>query len=151
MRKLLLVPLCSILFLTGCLKKPVEIKKIKSFRYSYTTGYAMYSYVVYEINLEDDKYIATIKENGKSDDEAIKIEISEDKVLELENILKDKRVGTWDGFNKSDQDVLDGDSFSLVIYFEDGTSIHASGYMMYPKNYSSFKEACDSYFNEIIK
>ena len=49
-------------------------------------------------------------------------------------------VRSWDGFSKSDPDVLDGSSFSLEIVLADGKTMHAHGCNAYPKNYREFEK-----------
>ena len=126
--------------------KKVKISDIKNFHFSYTSGYAMYSYTTYDLDYKGNKYIASIKPNGIADDEKREIEVDEKFVNDLKNILSKYDVGSWDGFKKSDKYVLDGDSFSLSVYFEDKTSISASGYMIWPKNYSNVRNEIDNLF-----
>ena len=49
-------------------------------------------------------------------------------------------VASWDGFNESDYDVLDGENFRLEIGFSDGTSVLARGDNAFPDNYSNAME-----------
>ena len=131
------------------IKTEKEIKDIKLFHYGTTDGMAMYDGVRYEIDYEDDKFVATIQKNGQSDEEAKRVEISKEKVKELEDILNKYEVSKWDGFKKSDKNVLDGHSFSLYIRLFDDTSIDASGYMKWPKNYSEVRGSLESYFESL--
>jgi len=128
-----------------------KISNIKSFYFSYSNGYAMNAYTRYEINKVDGKYVSKIKQYGKSDEEAQIIEISEETVRELERILNKYEVTKWDGFKESDQDVMDGDSFSCSIHMEDGKNISASGYMVWPTHYRDVVSELDSFFLGIIK
>ena len=52
-------------------------------------------------------------------------------------------VPSWNGFSKSDPNVLDGESFSLDIELSDGRKIYAHGCNAYPKNYHEFMELID--------
>ena len=56
-------------------------------------------------------------------------------------------VLSWNGFSKSDPDVLDGSSFSLDIELSDGKKIYAHGCNAYPKNYHEFMELIDEAVN----
>ena len=49
-------------------------------------------------------------------------------------------VNKWDGFNKSDKNVLDGNSFSFSYSNTDNKSIEAHGYMKWPNNYREFRD-----------
>jgi hypothetical protein len=142
----------SILF-GGCIRNPfkpaVKIGNIESFKFSYQVGNYINGWVAYSIVKEDDKWIAIIKHNEVAEENAIKIDIKENKVKELEKVLEEYKIGKWDGFQGSNKHVLDGHSFSLFIHFDDKTSIDASGYEKYPSNYREFKEKMDSFFKEI--
>lgn len=52
-------------------------------------------------------------------------------------------VKSWDGFSKSNPNVLDGDSFSLEIELADGKMMYAHGNNSYPKNYHEFEAMLD--------
>ncbi len=143
----LIISLISVILLLifNPFKKKIVIENIDSFNYSYTTGWAMYSYVIYNIRKEDDKYIVRIKPDQISDDEAFETDVDIDFVKRLESILNKYNISSWDGFSKSDSNVLDGDSFSLsLVVGEDVISSH--GYMMWPNNYRSVKNELDKLF-----
>ena len=123
-----------------------EISNIKYFSYGTTDGMAMYDGVHFSIDYKDGKYMAIIQNNGVSEEDAKVVEISKDKVKELEDILNKYNVGSWDGFKKYDKDVLDGSSFSLSLGCFDGTSVSASGYMKWPKNYGDVRGELESFF-----
>lgn len=135
-----------IILVTGCLylflgKKDnkKELKDLTSLRFHYTSGYAMYAYTTYEIKY-DNKYTITIKPYGIPDEEAKTYDISEEEINKILNVLNKYNVIKWDGFSKSNKDVLDGDSFSFSAYFKDGRSISAHGYVSYPNNYGDVKK-----------
>ena len=52
-------------------------------------------------------------------------------------------VEKWDGFCKSDPNVLDGESFSLEIVLADRKKITAHGCNAYPQNYHEFLDCLD--------
>ena len=141
--------MCCFPFLHGCIKSEVKISEIDHFDFGYQVGNYMNGTVKYEIKYEEDKWYAYIKPNEVAEESATKIEIKEDKVKELENILKEYKIGKWNGFQKSDKHVLDGHSFHLYVWFKDKTSIHASGYEMYPSNYKEFRNKMDEFFKKI--
>ena len=152
MRYVLVISLLIIIiFLIGIVfsKKNITIKNITYFYYHYTKGYAINSNISYTIECTD-KCMASIKLYGKSEEEAIMVEVSKDKMEELVNIINMYRVYKWDGFDKVDKNVLDGDSFGLSIKSEN-KNISCSGYMKYPKNYRDFEREVDKFFNELIK
>ena len=126
--------------------KKVKVSEIIHLSFSYTQGYAIYSNNVYTLEYRNDKYIATVKPYGISNEESREIVVKEDFVKEVEDILNKYEVGSWDGFNKSDKYVLDGDSFSFSASFKDGKSISAHGYMSWPKNYYNVRNELDELF-----
>lgn len=127
-------------------RKKVEIKNIKYMHFSYSVGYAMYSNVNYDLEYKNSKYIAKIKPDGIADEEAKEVELDEKTVTKIEEVLKKYNVTSWDGFNKSDKYVLDGDSFSFSLSLKDGSYISASGYMKWPNNYREVRSELDEIF-----
>lgn len=105
--------------------------------------------IMYEINYENDRYFVKVKPYGISLDDALEMEIGSDEVKKVEDILVEYKVSEWDGFQKSDMNVLDGNSFSLSVNFINDESIHASGYMRYPKGYREVCSAFDEFFMNI--
>ena len=128
-----------------------NISNIKHFYFTYSNGYAMNSYTKYEIDEKDGKFIAKIKQYGEPEEDSKEIEISSEKMKELENILNKYNVSKWDGFNKTDKNVLDGDSFSFSLRTEDNKSISASGYMKWPDNYKNVVGELETFFGDLIK
>lgn len=153
--KYLILVVLVLIFTTGCFwnvkHKPKKIiKDIKNFHFSYSTGNYIYGSVSYEIMIEDEKYILAIKPDGVEEEKATKIEIDEMTVENVLNILNKYNVKNWNGFNKSDIDVLDGNSFSMSLTEKDGANTSAHGYMMWPDNYHKVKEELDKLFKNIL-
>lgn len=126
--------------------KNVKVSEITHLIFSYTKGYMINSNIIYTLEYRDNKYIATVKPYGIPNEEAREITVKEETVKEIEDILNKYEVGLWDGFNKSDKYVLDGDSFSFSASFKDGKSISAHGYMSWPKNYYDVRNELDELF-----
>ena len=144
----ILIVFIGVGLLMGLSKKEVEISEIKSLYFTYTRGYAMNAYVVYDLNC-DDNCILKYKPYGIDIEEAKKVKVSMDTIKKVKDILLKYEVSKWNGFNKTDNNVLDGDSFHLSIFMKDGESISASGYMTWPKNYGEVKVELDNLFNKI--
>ena len=157
MKKILIIILIIVLLLIGGLvlmfsiKKKVDIVNITKLHLSYSTSTMMYGNVIYEIELKDNKYNLHIKPNMVPDEDAIETEISKGDMLKIEEILNNNKVYKWDGFQKSDKYVLDGNSFSFWVYFDDEKDIHASGYMMYPDNYGKVETELENIFKKYYK
>ena len=129
-------------------KKPFVFENTKYMHYSYSDGYEAYSNVYYDLDYKDNEYAISYKPLGAREEEAISKVISKEEVMELEKILTDNEIYKWDGFHKSDKNVLDGDGFSLTYSRLDSKGISASGYMMYPNNYLTFKSKISSWFRD---
>ena len=132
-------------------KKKVSIKDIKRMHFSYSQGYAANAYIIYEIEYKDNKYIAKIKPYGVSDEEATEKEVDKCFVKNVKEVLDKYEVSKWNGFNKTDRNVLDGDSFSFSVTTIDDKSISAHGYMSWPKNYRDVRSELDTLFNNLIE
>ena len=137
--------------LTGCIKRNVKIEDLKSFHYSYSVGYYMYANVNYDITKDDDtdEYIAKIKDAGMPEEDARVYKLKESKVQEFVDMLNSTTIYKWNGFNKYDKDVLDGNSFSISINWGDHRNISAHGYMKYPKSYNEITSKIESWFSDI--
>ena len=127
-----------------------RIESISSFEFRYTTGNALNDDVLYKINC-DNKCNMIIKPIGYSIYEINEIQISNEVLNKIVDVLNKYNVSRWHNFNKSDNRVLDGYSFSLSIKQKNGKSISASGYMRYPKNYKKVKNELEEIFNELNK
>lgn len=156
MKKTYIILLIIIILLTISLviilknkKKTVEINEIKHMHFGYSTGNMINAYVSYDIDYENNNYYATIKPNNLSEEDKLKVKISTETVDKVIEIIKKYEVQNWDGFNKNDQNVLDGNSFSLSIELTNNKSISAHGYMKWPKNYREVKEELDIIFMNI--
>ncbi len=132
-------------------QKKTEITSIKSFYLTYSKGYAMNSYITYDLSydMEKGKYIAKIKPYGISDEDKLEIIVNKEIEEKIKDVLVKYQVEKWNGFNENDKNVLDGDSFSLSITMENNNDIHASGYMRWPDNYRDVINEIDNIFMEI--
>ena len=136
---------------TGCFKKKVRIEELKSFHYSYDTGWHMNASESFDIETEDGKYIVKVKDDGMDPEDARKYEVDKYQIRRFESLLNEINIYKWDGFNKSDKNVLDGSSFSISINFGEDKNISAHGYMMYPSGYREKTDAIKLWFFEIDK
>ena len=122
---IILVIILVIFFVFG-VKKKVIIKDLKHLHLSFSNGYAMYAYTIYDAAAE---FFAN----------------------EVINILNKYNVTSWDGFNKSDRNVLDGDSFSFSLRYDEDKEVDAHGYMRYPNNYRDVKQELIDIFTNYYK
>lgn len=131
--------------------KDKKIENINHFRFTYTTGYHMNASVEYEIDLVNEKYIVKVKPTDLPEEDKKEYELSKDQIKEIENKLNEYHVSRWNGFNKSNKYVLDGDSFSFNIRMNNDETIEASGYMMWPTNYREVKNYLDNTLGSLYK
>ena len=154
--KMKLLLILSILIVIGfiififCFKnKIVEIDEFKYFEFGYSNGYAMNSNILYRVDCND-KCIAKIKPYGVEDSDAFIVELNDNEVSKIISILKKYNVSSWNGFNKTNKNVLDGDSFHMYLSMKNGDYISASGYMKWPNNYSDVRGELDNLFSKLI-
>lgn len=124
------------------------IYQINKLEYTYTSGYAINSDTLYIIDCEDDCKLI-IKEYGKNENELITIKLTDKDMDRFESMLNKYHILSWKGFSKSDKNVLDGDSFSFRLRYNDDEKLSASGYMKYPDHYRDFKEKFENYVEDI--
>ena len=145
---ILLISIIIVLFLPKS-KKTIAIKNIKNFSFSYTTGYSINARVRYEIEYKSDEYIVTILPNEIPDEDKLEIKLEKKEIKNIIKILNKYNVSNWNGFDKVDKNVLDGDSFHIYIETLDNDKVSASGYMKWPKNYNNVRDELDNIFMNI--
>ena len=130
--------------------KEKKIENITHLYFTYTSGYAIDSYATYTLDCNDE-CILKVKQLGDKEEETIEVEIPKEKLSVIQSKLNEYHVSRWNGFHKSDRNVLDGDSFSLNIRINQDESIEASGYMMWPNNYREVKTYLDTTLGSLYK
>lgn len=127
-----------------------QIKDISYFSFTYTSSFMKNPDTTYKVEIKENKYYAYIKPYGKPAEETIKKQIDKNFVSKLIKILNEYKVSKWNGFDKRDKHILDGNSFRIIIT-SNNKNINASGYMKYPNNYQKVKTKIDLLFKEIKK
>ena len=129
----------------------VEIKGVEHFNFWFTCGYFCDADTVYELCKNGDGFTASIKPVGKPISEKREYAVDSAFALKLEDLLANNGVSKWNGFEKSNKRVLDGDSFALRFTNESGKKLQANGYMKWPKNYIAVKEGIEELFGTLEK
>lgn len=137
-------------FLFFFLKKEKNITNINELTFSYSTGNYMNASVSYELVCKD-KCILSFKDDGVSYEDAKEYEVDKKILKEIEIILKQYHVARWDKFHKFDKNVLDGNSFSFRVCYENDQEIEANGYMKWPKNYQEVKKELNELFSNYMR
>ena len=114
--------------------------------FSFSRSYGLGGAVGYTITLKDGKKSSLKYEYygyDSNEDNNFEKDIDAKYLDELADIIKEKKVVKWDGFDESKDGVLDGSGFSLKVKYDDGKEINAYGYMKYPDNYQEVMESFD--------
>ena len=135
-------------FLIEYRKKNIKIGNIKRFEYYYNKGNAIDSNAHYLVECESLCHVV-IKFYEVHD--SYEIDIDKKELAKLHKILIDYNINKWNGFNKNDKRVLDGNAFDLYVLDDKGQRIQASGYMRYPSNYKQVKKELEEFFIHIYK
>ena len=70
-------------------------------------------------------------------------------IQELNRIVSQYDLISWNGFSENDPDVLDGEMFSLHMVMADGTNVSAAGCNVFPDHYFEFTGEIDRLLREI--
>ena len=136
------------LLFTGCGKK-ARITSLESLSYRFTDNMSRYGAGSLEIVQKNGAYTATVKLVGEPDESAKTVALTPEKVLAVEELLKKYDVGSWNGFDRNNKNVLDGRSFSISVRMTEGQEIYARGYMKWPKNYSEVAGTLQALMREL--
>ena len=148
----LTVSAIALLALSGCAGFGPAITDIRSFRFSYQVGNYMNGSVAYELKLEaDGSYTAKIKPNQVAEEDAKEYKVGKEFADELAAFLREKKVSRWNGFQKSNRHVLDGNGFSFSLWTTEDKNISASGYMRWPRGYDEVKAGIEAIFAKLEK
>lgn len=149
-KKVFLILLLTVILIgiTGCNSKEKIDSDIISFKYHYGSynGY----YYEYDINIIDEKIVFT-KKGYNNEKLNMEKEIDKSYLEELAKIINDNEIYKWNGFDKSDKNILDGSSFNLEVNYSNDKSLKAYGYMKYPKNYKEGHKALSDFLEQIIE
>lgn len=124
-----------------------KINKISSFSFRYTTGNYMDAWEEYRLTENGVAYSAYVKKDGIPDEQAFKAAVDGEFADKLTALLNKYNIAGWDGFQKYNKLVLDGNSFTLSVKTSDGRDIYANGYMRWPKHYREARDELTELFH----
>ena len=75
---------------------------------------------------------------------------SEEMGRSVADILREHNVLSWDGFSGHDLMILDGESFTLRIAFDDGTAISARGTNASPQEMGQALREIENLFDQLL-
>ncbi len=123
---------------------------VETFYYAYHGSIGGDSYS-YSVTTEDGKHFLVYESMLYPDYGELTKEVDEAFLDQLTQLYKDCHLAAWDGFDKTNEYVLDGDGFSLSITFRDGQSLSAHGSNSTPKGYNEFREKIEALFSPLKK
>ncbi|MBE5775498.1 MAG: hypothetical protein E7337_16500 [Clostridiales bacterium] len=77
--------------------------------------------------------------------------MSQEDVRRLTQLIDSHELWKWNGYDRADRHVHDGEGFDLRIWFEDGQEISASGENSFPAGYRAAEDAVKTFFIEIME
>ena len=130
---------------------PVNTSGITSFSYSYIGSIGGGSYT-YSVNAaETGAATLTVEHMEHRDYGELTGELPDGFLTELYRIYKECHIAAWNGFNKYNPHVCDGDGFSLSIGFVDKKSVSAHGSNSFPRGYRNFCEQMEALFKPEVE
>ena len=130
----------------GSGKKPDE-SALQSFSYSYN-GTSRDSIYSYSLNRLEDGGAEFVYETLRFQEEGDIIVEADESILDrIRQLYLKHKAYKWNGYNKSNPNVLDGSSFSEYMDFEDGGSLSIQGSNSRPNGYGAFEDE----FEELIR
>ena len=103
----------------------------------------------YKIYEEENEYFFTYSDQCRNTT-TIKEIVGRSVLDDVQTIIKKYGAREWNGFNKRDDSVTDGDSFSLRIQYNSGAKVDTRGTNDFPDNYWDFDKEIKMYFSRLI-
>lgn len=150
--KRLIAAFLSIAFLLGasaCVKGESKIKKITSFEKITLTVSGMRMGEGYELVRTDDGYTLSQysgffnmdDEDSKEENLINRVTLGQQEYQKMIELLNECNFGSWNGFDRANRHVLDGEMFTLKATVNGSQRIYASGSNAFPKHYREFYSA----------
>ena len=77
--------------------------------------------------------------------------MTDEDMAAFSELLHELKLTEWNGFRKSDPDVLDGEDFSLSVVFTDDDVVEASGSNSFPSGYSDKMSRVEEFFRALME
>ena len=157
MKKIQLIFLCLLMIaLCGCGKivEPEEVPatgepmEITSFSFTHT-GMSTEECYLYSVEQTEDG-VRLYTEELFSGGLIVDTIVDEPVLEQLGEIAGKYRLDKWDGFDKDNKRVTDGNNFSLSITLADGKTISAHGSNRFPDGYDNAKQEICELFEDLI-
>lgn len=116
-------------------------EELLSFKLDNGGGMMCNSGSTFSARLLDGRALVTVRTSGVAHKDAPTFEADAELLDRIAGIFARYDVASWDGFSKSDADVLDGRDFSFSATYGGKRSIGAHGYMMWPPHFGEVATA----------
>ena len=120
---------------------------VKTFWYA-TSGMCIEEFNRYQIKETARGRFAWIELHN---DDHYVLPLTDEDMASFSALMQELGLAEWNGYHKTDRDVLDGASFSLGVVFEDGGVIDASGSNCFPRGYSEKASAIKGFFENLME
>lgn len=126
-----------------------EGAKITKFHYRYDGSIAGLNYA-YTLQKKSDNYLFTYENPLNPRLDGRQKEVDNEIIDKLHRLYDKYEIAEWNGFDKTGNMVVDGDSFSLEILFDNEEKLRAGGANASPKGYYDFRKDLDEVFKPIV-
>ena len=159
MSKKLVIFICIVLiiiitfFAIKRINNKVDISNSELVSFTFNRGYGLGGAINYKIYRENGNVYYEVESfTGKTyDDSETRKEIDSVFLNDLEKIIIENDIASWNGFDEADSSIEDGSGFKLEIKYVDGKEINAKGYMKYPANYKDIEKKIDDFLTTVAK
>lgn len=116
-----------------------------SFRFGDTSGFMEWYRYDPARGLCIDKFDGKMKK--------VQCEMTEAELDELEKVIRENKIDTWNGFCKLDMCMCSGNSWTLHVTYKDSNDeyIHAMGHSEGPEGFEIGKQALEAYFEKFLQ
>ena len=126
---------------------PEDLPAVKTFRYA-TSGMCIEEFNRYQIKETARGRFAWIELHN---DDHYVLPLTDGDMASFSALVQELGLAEWNGYHKTDRDVLDGEGFSLSVVFEDGGVIDASGSNCLPRGYGEKVSAIGDFFEKLME
>ena len=105
----------------------------------FSWGGMMYMRVFeYDFELRDGDWWLVLL--GYEQEELLAAPLTQSECQQLQEAVQNADLPSWDGFDETNPNVLDGEGFWLEATYDDGTTVAAHGNNSFPDGYHAFKD-----------
>ena len=72
--------------------------------------------------------------------------LSDEDIASFSSLIEELALSEWDGFSETGDGILDGESFSLSVAFQDGETLSSGGSNAFPADYGQKSAAIEDFF-----